>query len=157
MLSPASDNQATTHSCDGHSGVSFSSRGANMAGWWSVLLICWQPATDISPRICCNCRNSMNPAINPTSCSICRAHYRCGRCYTYPAQRQRNTRDAHRIFSRNPSTANNYSLHEEDSVHITVRLAGDELSHSEDAGRSFSSGGGGRQQPSRPPSLSGWW
>jgi hypothetical protein len=41
------------------------------AGWW----------------ICCHCRSAMNPAIAPDACMICRSHYKCSRCYVYPAAR----------------------------------------------------------------------
>ena len=142
--------------------MSFSSGGnANMAGWWYVGKLARKiTSSDHITRVCCVCKNAMNPAISPSACSICCNHYRNRCCYVYPTQRQRSARDTPICSARD--AINGATLHENDSVRVVRRLhhnAAHQACGRHGMSSSSTSSRGQPQQPTPPPrpSVTGWW
>ena len=100
----------------------------------------------------------MNPALSPNACSICNNHYKCRSCYVYPRAGQRSIPTGHSNIFHGNTDGGAVSIHENDSIRVTVRPAGDNAAHShEEDGLYLSSGHGGSRQASGRPSMSGWW
>lgn len=125
--------------------------GTNMAGWWYVLQDLLLSFTDIKNRICCGCRNHMNPAICPSVCSICH-HQKCNvTCFVYPSQQQRGGRLPHEDSCQQGPAGNTAVRYGTNSIkHISLEC-------SDRAGMSFSSGSGRPQQPQQPVNVKGCW
>ncbi len=124
----------------------------------SILDVVLVTSNSSSVRICCQCNNHMNPANAPEACSICRNHKKCARCYVYPGTRPRSSPDQHLVARQTPFGDDFFSLHENHSVKITLRIVGDDAAPWSERGESSPySTKPGYKRPAAQPNVSGWW